>query len=140
MSYILVRSSLLLTALLSSPVVLPCFGCQCLPMDNPSEAKEKARAVVVGMVAELIEKGNFVKVRIHVAVAFKGVLMNSLDIEIQTPSGGPAVPLVAPHFLKGQSYLIDTGPGLGVNHCSRTRTLDEASEDLRFLHSPVTLF
>jgi len=136
MNYILIRWSLF-TALLGFSFALPGFGCQCAGVETPAEAGRRAMAVFVGKITALNHDGDYVLVRVHVTERFKGISKDSSEMEIQTPSGGPACGF---SFLIGQSYLIYAsrgyvGPGLGVDHCSRTQRLDQASEDLKFLRS-----
>jgi hypothetical protein len=89
MSNRLIRT--LLLAAVSGYMFTPSsFGCQCIEQGDALSEAKKAQAVFARTVTSLSTRGDFVEVCVHVIEKFKGAFENGSDIEIETPSGGPA--------------------------------------------------
>ena len=118
-------------------------GCTCdlPPLDKSAkqqviEARHKAKAVLMGRVLNVDSPDElfYRKVTVEVYSAWKG--SRTEKITIFTGRGGNC----GYTFEVGATYLIYAyqynGSSLGTNICQRTKKVDDASVDLRYLGKP----
>jgi len=107
-------------------------ACKCAPPDDATSAAASAAAVFEGQVTGInTADPQTLVVELKVAQAWKGV--SSEQVSVRTPSESAACGYP---FQVSESYLVyaSTGEGgLRVLHCSRTRPLAEAKEDIAAL-------
>ncbi|QOV91216.1 hypothetical protein [Humisphaera borealis] len=117
---------LLLTPVLSSAAQ----ACRCLPPPPPKEAMEKSAAVFFGRALSVENKGGNISIKFAVERTWKGV--DSKEIVVVTPTNS-----CGRTFEKGKQYIIyataDKGGALGTNLCDRTKSSEQAADDLKAL-------
>jgi hypothetical protein len=136
-----------LTALITLAATGRADACSCKVPGPPCEAAWQTSVVFVGRVLDIttierparLEGVNELtisehRVRVRVVESFRSAVTNEADVI--TASGGASCGY---EFAVGQTYLIyasdDSTGRLSTSHCSRTRPLGEASEDLAYLRS-----
>lgn len=111
-------------------------ACKCRPPGPPKESADASDAVLVGKVTK-VEEVNELHRRITLAVttSYKGPTKKEAVIYTSTSSASCGV-----EFEKGKSYIVYATESLQgkdkvltTNTCTRTRTLDDAKEDLKDL-------
>lgn len=113
-------------------------ACSCIPPRPPLEAFERADAVFAGDVVSISEpKGLFgswlasstdpVTVEFKVNSVWKGEIRETLFIQTAWSSAGCGF-----EFVQGERYIVYARKGW-ASLCSRTRSIDKASEDLMAL-------
>ena len=116
----------------------PAHACSCIPPRPPLEALERADAVFSGDVISISEpKGLFgswlasstdpVTVEFRVNSVWKGEIYETMFIETAWSSASCGF-----EFVQGEQYIVYAREDW-VSLCSRTRSLDKASEDLMAL-------
>ena len=112
------------------PAVQQVFACKCLPPKRPSEELNRAVAVFSGKVSDIKTEEHRFVVQIKVESVWKGEIPKT--ITVQTSKWESACGY---SFAAGKQYLIYVygGEPFDVGHCSRTKPLDSASEDLKEL-------
>src|SRR4030095_13364292 len=127
-------------------------ACSCGPSGPPCQNAFLSDAVFAGTVRSItplpdngppLRPGEFrlpetVRVEFEQVVAFRGV--QGATVSVKTAGSGPACGY---SFKQGERYLVYADPhrdgsGLRTTHCSRTRPLVEADEDLHFLQTLST--
>lgn len=115
-------------------IVNSALACSCAPPGPPKESLDQSTAVFSGKVTAVEKEGPFgLIVTFAVDSAWKGVAEKT--IKVGTASNDA---MCGYSFEKGKSYLVyaSVAPGakkLQTNICSRTRSLDDAKEDLAAL-------
>ena len=115
------------------------YACKCAVPGSPSEELEQSAAVFEGRVVSVQEpEDNDIKgsnlVVFEVNAVWKGP--SQQEARLQTNRTRESCGFA---FVEGESYLVYSHDGAGVNTCSRTRLLSEAAEDLSQLGSGQTL-
>ena len=116
----------------------PAHACSCIPPRPPLEALERADAVFSGDVISISEpKGLFgswlasstdpVTVEFRVHSVWKGEIHETLFIQTAWSSASCGF-----EFVQDERYIVYAREGW-VSLCSRTRSIDKASEDLKAL-------
>ena len=121
-------------------------ACMCVPPPPPAEAAERAGAVFTGTVQSIDDGtlstgGSVLPVRrVHLAIdrAWRGVEAGDSVVVITSYSEAAC----GYSFAVGRAYLVysvrDASGTWTTTTCSRTRTIDEAVEDLAALGTPVS--
>jgi hypothetical protein len=110
------------------------LACSCAPPPPPAQARDAADSVFSGTVLSVTPGKNGLDVEIQVDRSWKQAGCGT--VVVQTPSDSA---MCGYGFEVGKSYLIyaDMQKGkLSTNLCSRTRTIEEAGEDLAALGEP----
>lgn len=110
------------------------LACSCAPPPPPAEARDAADSVFSGTVLSVTPGKNGLDVEIQVDRSWKKVRCGT--VVVQTPSDSA---MCGYGFEVGKSYLVyaDMQKGkLSTNLCSRTRTIEEAGEDVAALGEP----
>lgn len=110
------------------------IACSCAPPPPPAQARDAADSVFSGTVLSVTPGKNGLDVEIQVDRSWKKARCGT--VVVQTPSDSA---MCGYGFEVGKSYLIyaDMQKGkLSTNLCSRTRTIEEAGEDLAALGEP----
>ena len=113
-------------------------ACSCIPPRPPLEALERADAVFAGDVVSISEpKGLFrswfesstdpITVEFRVNAVWKGKIHETLFIQTAWSSASCGF-----EFVQGEQYIVYAREGW-ASLCSRTKSIDEASEDLMAL-------
>ncbi len=113
-------------------------ACSCVPPGPPLESLEQSTAVFAGKVTEVEGEvsdtgffGGELTATFEVTRYWKGV--SSSTVQVTTASTGAACGY---YFQEGESYLVyahGVTDDLSVNSCSRTRLMENATEDLQEL-------
>jgi hypothetical protein len=113
------------------------LGCECVAPPPPCEAVGQSDLVFLGTVTEVItQPGSFFKTaRMNVDDTFKGSLNKTVDLFDDGICDGP-------DLQPGKQYLMYTsgfpGGGIPARGCTRSRRIEDADEDLRFLRQYKT--
>lgn len=110
------------------------LACSCAPPPPPAQARDAADSVFSGTVVSVTPGKNGLDVEIQVDRSWKKARCGT--VVVQTPSDSA---MCGYGFEVGKSYLVyaDMQKGkLSTNLCSRTRTIEEAGEDLAALGEP----
>lgn len=110
------------------------LACTCAPPPPPAQARDAADSVFSGTVLSITPGKNGLDVKIQVDRSWKSARCGT--VVVQTP---PDSAMCGYSFEVGKSYLIyaDLEKGkLSTSLCSRTRTVEEAGEDLAALGEP----
>ena len=113
----------------------PAHACSCIPPRPPLEALERADVVFAGDVVSISEpKGLFgswlasstdpVTVEFRVSAVWKGEIYETMVLETAWSSASCGF-----EFVQGEQYIVYAREGW-VSLCSRTKSIDKASEDL----------
>ena len=104
-------------------------ACKCAEPEAPAAASASAAAVFEGQVSRIsAAETDTVVVELKVARAWKGVTTEQVSVRTRAESAACGYP-----FQAGQSYLVYAqadASGLQVQHCGRTRPIEEAREDV----------
>ncbi|MEM8487319.1 MAG: hypothetical protein AAF564_17330 [Bacteroidota bacterium] len=126
---------LLLLALAFLGVTQTAYACSCIAPPGPLEAMSEADFVFSGTVETVIpvdkEYGKNILVKLRVLSQWKGGLSEEVFVETADNSAACGY-----NFERKKSYLVYGSVHEGVmttNICTRTTSLDNASEDLRAL-------
>lgn len=109
------------------------FACSCVMPPGPEAARDASDAVFSGKVTGIARSGRMLEVTIQVDRAWKGAPCGELTLE--TAADGATCGF---GFEEGKSYLVYAAEegGLTTNLCTRTRSIDQAEEDLAALGEP----
>ena len=104
-------------------------ACKCAQPASASAEAASAAAVFEAQVAKITAADpQTLLVELKVSRAWKGV--NAEQVTVRTPAESPACGYP---FQLGQSYLVYAQSGseaLSVHHCSRTRAIEDAKQDI----------
>jgi hypothetical protein len=109
------------------------LACSCAPPPPPQQAHDHADAVFSAKVLEAPEAPRNYSLRLQVDDSWKGADCRELEI-------GAGFATCIGNFEKGKTYLIyayrtEEG-GLRTDLCTRTRSIEDAAEDLAALGKP----
>jgi hypothetical protein len=129
----------LASLLLTSPAV---FACKCRPPAPPKDALAESFAVFTGKVTSVEKAGEFqIAVTLKVRGVWKGVKDKEVTLYTANHSAACGV-----EFKEGVEYLVYADQqkngdrvALSTNSCTRTRSLDNAAEDLKELGAGVKM-
>jgi len=110
-------------------------ACSCAPPEGPTASLAASTAVFEGRV-ESITPGELIQVRFAVTRAWKGA--EEEQVEVRTRAHGAACGY---RFAEGATYLVyayGEPDDLRVGLCSRTRPIEDASDDLAELGAGIT--
>ncbi len=114
-------------------------ACSCIAPGSPTVERDQADAVFAGRVRKVTRLDYRYAVEIDVAKSWKGDVAEREIIWTALDSAACGY-----YFEKDASYLIyayvSEGDGLSTNICSRTKTLDDADEDLNALGAGEAFF
>jgi hypothetical protein len=103
-------------------------------VDVRDESKEYVSAVLKGRTVTL----RHIVARFRIHKVFKGLPADQKTVEVRTGFDGGSCGV---RFKVGETYLVYAGPfeygGLTTNICSRTRPLNEATDDIPLIESSL---
>ena len=118
-----------LAATCLSLIATPVDACRCRPPGAPEAEKEKSIGVFAGTVIATKVEGQHLIASVAVSQSWKG--SPAKEVTVRTASNGARCGF---GFQEGQEYLIYCSgekDGVWATHlCTRTRTLERATEDL----------
>lgn len=106
------------------------LGCSCAAPSPPCQAIGQSELVFLGTVTEINTQPGLKTARMNVDRAFKGALNKMIDLFDTGMCDGP--------FLQvGKQYLMytsgDPNRAVSARGCTRSRRIEDADEDLKFL-------
>lgn len=112
------------------------LACSCVVTPDPQVAREASDAVFSGKVTGIVQSGQsgrMLKVTLQVDRAWKGATCG--EVTLETAADGATCGF---GFEQGKSYLVYAveEDGLTTNLCTRSRSIDQADEDLGALGEP----
>lgn len=109
------------------------LACSCIVTPDAQVARDGSDAVFSGTVTGIARTGRMLKVTIQVDRAWKGVQCG--EVTLETAADGATCGF---GFEEGKSYLVYAAEenGLTTNLCTRTRSIDQADEDVGALGEP----
>lgn len=112
------------------------LACSCVVAPDARVARDGSDAVFSGKVTGIARTGRMLKVKIQVDRAWKGApAIQCGEVTLETHSNSATCGF---EFEQGKSYLVYAveEDGLTTNLCTRTRSIDQADEDLGALGEP----
>lgn len=111
-------------------------ACSCVMPPGPEAARDASDAVFSGKVTRVVPGGRMLKVTLQVDRSWKGASCG--EVTLETAADGATCGF---GFEEGKTYLVYAAGeegGLTTNLCTRTRSIDQAEEDLEKLGEPET--
>lgn len=113
------------------------LACSCVVTPDPKVARDGSDAVFSGQVTGIVQSGQsgrMLTVTLQVDRAWKGILQCG-EVTLETAADGATCGF---GFEQGKSYLVYAVDenGLTTNLCTRSRSIDQADEDLGALGEP----